>query len=283
MGFSTYSKCYNSCVAPILEYCSGVWGGSKLTNIEFIQNRAIRTFLGVHKFAPNAGIIGEVGWDTCTDRIRLNMIRLWNRIIDMDVNRWEKHIFMWDYEMGGTGWCNAIRQVFLRCNLEYVYLNKVEVNINMFHKQLQRISKEEWKINVENKPKLRTYKLIKDIPDCEPYVKGNLSFSERSFIAQLRLGILPLNIETGRFVNKPLQERKCCNCQVLEDESHFLFYCQLYNNERRSLYHKISYREVGFLILSETGKFKLLCNKYFRFLAQYITKSWAIRQNMLYN
>ena len=62
----------------------------------------------------------------------------------------------------------------------------------------------------------------------------NLSSSERSVFAQIRFGILPLHVETGRFVNKKLEERTCeiCHSDVIEDECHFLFNCSVYETPR---------------------------------------------------
>ena len=58
----------------------------------------------------------------------------------------------------------------------------------------------------------------------------NLSKSSRSFIAQVRSGTLPINIEIGRFQQKEIDERICpaCNSNCVEDEFHFIFDCPLY-------------------------------------------------------
>ena len=87
-----------------------------------------------------------------------------------------------------------------------------------------------WKQDVPKKPKLRTYCLFKETMDIENYIKYNLSSSERSAMAQFRFGILPPNIETGRFRNQALDERLCTLCEFneIEDESHFLFQCSLW-------------------------------------------------------
>ena len=45
----------------------------------------------------------------------------------------------------------------------------------------------------------RTYANFKDSFNTEIYVKQTISISRRSFLAQLRLGILLLEIETGRY------------------------------------------------------------------------------------
>ena len=62
LGFKTYTKMYNSGTTPILDYCSGFWGFSKFYKIDTVQNRAIRLFLGVHRFALNDALNRDMGW-----------------------------------------------------------------------------------------------------------------------------------------------------------------------------------------------------------------------------
>ncbi len=54
--------------------------------------------------------------------------------------------------------------------------------------------------------------------------------SNRSFIAQLRSSILPIDIEIGRFQQKSVEERLCPGCteKSVEDEIHSIFHCPLY-------------------------------------------------------
>ena len=56
-GFSTFEKLYESCVVPVLDYGASVWGYKTYTVIDCVQNRAIRYFLGVHRFSANKNII----------------------------------------------------------------------------------------------------------------------------------------------------------------------------------------------------------------------------------
>ena len=62
VGFETYTKLYYSCVVPVTDYCSGVWGFRDFNKGDMIQNRAIRYFLGVHRFTPILAISGDMGW-----------------------------------------------------------------------------------------------------------------------------------------------------------------------------------------------------------------------------
>ena len=56
IGYDTYTKLFDTGVSPVLEYGSEVWGYGKFENIQQVQNKAIRIFLGVHRFAPIVGI-----------------------------------------------------------------------------------------------------------------------------------------------------------------------------------------------------------------------------------
>ena len=63
----------------------------------------------------------------------------------------------------------------------------------------QRNFEHDWAEKVTNKQKLRMYNQFKSKFGLENYLKINLDRFERSFMAQLRLGVLPLHIETGHF------------------------------------------------------------------------------------
>ena len=62
-------------------------------------------------------------------------------------------------------------------------------------------------------------------------LQNSLNIKQRSYLSQLRIGILQINIEIGRYRSIPLEERLCrlCNMNEIEDEIHFLFRCPTYN------------------------------------------------------
>ena len=60
IGFQTFTCLYESGVLPILQYCSGVWGGKDFEELDRVQNRAIRYFLGIHSKAPIPGLRGDM-------------------------------------------------------------------------------------------------------------------------------------------------------------------------------------------------------------------------------
>ncbi len=78
----------------------------------------------------------------------------------------------------------------------------------------------------------------------------------RAILAKFRSGIFPFSIESGRFQNIPRECRLCrmCNDNVIEDETHFIFYCNQYNDMREYLYKKICPQYQHFEIPSDAEK-----------------------------
>ena len=58
-----------------------------------------------------------------------------------------------------------------------------------------------WKLNVQNSPKLRTYCTLKDTYQLEPYIYKIQNRQERSLLAKFCFGILPQQIEIGHWKN----------------------------------------------------------------------------------
>ncbi len=58
-----------------------------------------------------------------------------------------------------------------------------------------------------------------------------MSRPERSLLAQLGIGVLPLKIETGRYNNVTVVEDRICElCDLdIEDENHFVCSCPIYS------------------------------------------------------
>jgi hypothetical protein len=283
MGYSTYTKLFDSCITPILDYAAGVWGFSKYNCIEGIQNRATRIFLGVHKFAPKLGLEGDMGWMSCYYRHCLSMLRLWNRLIKLPANRLTKKIFVDDFHLALSGhdnWSSNVLKVLSNVKLESLFYEQRPIDIEMVKEKLMDMHEENWLHSVSIKPKLRTYKLFKETLHVENYVLYNLSISERSVMAQFRLGILPLNIETGRFRNQPIEERICDLCELneIEDESHFLFKCTLYNDLRKIWMENILRINENFVQLDEISQMKIMFDKHHRCTAKFILRSLKIRK-----
>ena len=134
-------------------------------------------------------------------------------------------MFNYDYENSDqcVNWCSEIKSVFNTIDMIDTYNNKTIANLQMVKSKLLQYYADDWPNKVLHTPKLRTYVQFKTAYQTEEYIKLNLNRSERSILAQFRCGVLPLRIETGRFVGEKPEERLCtfCGLRVPEDETHF--------------------------------------------------------------
>jgi hypothetical protein len=241
-GFHTFKKLFESGVCSILDYGAEIWGFKNFKEIEIIQNKAARVYLGVHRFAPLPALHGDLGWMSCLTRRKVTMFRYWNRLMQMDSYRLPKILFNWMREQVGGSWVQDMKLLFEEINMIEHFENLEEINLNNVTKKLQEVADNIWLDNVQNKPKLRTYKLFKHVYESEPYVLCFLDREKRSYVAQLRSGILPLQVEVGRWNGIPIEERTCllCNLGLVEDECHFLFECYKFHDERINLFTQLN-------------------------------------------
>ena len=287
MGYNTYTKLFETGVAPILDYGSEIWGFQNFSQISAIQNRAIRFFLGTHRFASNVAVNGDMGWTSCETRRHIAMLRFWNRVINMDEDCLTKKIFMWDYlERRSIGsWNSDIFKIFDKIGKLDIYQNRCTVNIQDAKLILKRHDKQVWSENLEQLPKLRFYKRFKFTNECDPYVFRVSNRAHRSIMAQLRSGVLPLKVETGRFTQIPLEFRLCifCNSNDIEDETHFIFKCSLYNDIRRRFFDKLEQFHPSWTDLNLDQKLLLLMSKEFvKDTAEFVYQCFMTRRKHLY-
>ena len=77
-----------------------------------------------------------------------------------------------------------------------------------------------------------THKEVKKSYEFENYLKAVTNPAHRISLTKLRLGCHALRIQTGKYANRgvsiPVEQRTCLVCEqnCVEDEKHFLMYCQ---------------------------------------------------------
>ena len=85
-------------------YASEIWGFKDFQCCKKVQNRAMRYYLGVHKFAPISGMQGDLGWLSVRYRWYKCMVNYWNRLVKMSDNRLTKRVFIYDRERNRGNW-----------------------------------------------------------------------------------------------------------------------------------------------------------------------------------
>ena len=215
---------------------------------------------------------------------RLNVILLMNRLVNMSDNRISKIVFDADYHnLSPHSWSSEIKYIMTELQLLNNFNNKSAVDLNCAKLNAYSIHSESWIQTVQSSPKLRTYKLFKNTFETENYLKLNLTKHERSMLSQFRCGILPLRIETGRYVNEPLYERICSQCDLkcIESEQHILLECSFYDSIRLSIFGDALQSDV-FTSKTDNDKLKYFLLDATRKTAKYLVNAIQARRRKLY-
>ena len=161
-------------------------------------NRVIRSYLGVHKYTPLLALKGEMGLTPPSIRRKTEMMRLWKRLINLNENGLPKKVFNLEF-VKQRSWAKNMRSIFEQSYMQEIFHSKDSVDLFIFQQTQLLMFKDSFNESLPKQDKLRKYAMFKYSFETEPYVTKYLSRNKRSLFAQIRTGVLPLKIETGRF------------------------------------------------------------------------------------
>ena len=284
-SFATYSHLFSSGISQILYYTSSVWGYKQGAKCQSVENKALRYFLGLNKFSPNAMLQGDTGWIPSHITIKTNMIKLWNRICSLDNCRLPKVILNWEVKNGMNNWSHEIHEILDTCNIEQEIENLENIDEHNILNKLLEQEQINWTDEIQSKPKLRTYAKFKDKIHPEKYVKNCHGKHKRSLIAQFRAAVFPLQIEVGRFRNIPCEKRLCtlCPLQEIEDEYHVICQCPIYSKAREILFNTIQNNDKSFETKAPVDKFNDIMKNYQKELGNFLQCFSETRCSLMYN
>ena len=200
----------------------------------------------------------------------------------MDNGRICKQIFEWNMQfLLNNSWESNLLSVLNEINMQKYFIDVEHINTNDVSEKIMLHIHEKWQHDVVLKPKLRTYNLFKCDTNTESYILCNLNKPKRSLLAQLRLGILHLEVETGRYLNVPLENRICklCNNQV-EDEIHFSCVCTRLQHIRSGIFYTLNVNTD----LNVIDQFiYIMTHPNVKTVANYIFDIWNFRNSVLFN
>ena len=210
----------------------------------------------------------------------------------MKESRLTKQIFIWDYTgvlQGKKGWNREIKTTLEEADMSDTFYGLNVENIKDTIKQLQEYTNtsESQKLlkEISDMPKLRSYQKLKINTGTENYITYNIKRYHRSLLAKIRIGILPINIELGRYKRTPVENRTCPRCQEnIEDEMHFLIKCPLYKELRQKLFETLETKiNTTATDLPDEDLFYVLLNvdKMMKPTAQYIESALKSRNSYI--
>ena len=235
MGYHSYGALYDAYVLPVANYGAAVWGYKDYSSPQVLQNRIQRFFLGVHRFAPLPALRTEMDWIGMQQERWIEMLRYLGRIARMDESRLPKKILRLEIATGMKGWMGEINEI---CNTPQIpnpigpYQSFIIYDLDPIRRKLITKSREEWEAAAQGMSKLKLYVQVREFMDITKVVRARLPRGQRSILGRLLCGILPLEVEIGRFAGKDKKKKdrserlcKVCNSGQVEDELHFIFNC----------------------------------------------------------
>lgn len=249
MTYDVFTKLYRSVVEPVLYYGSGIWGHTNWREVQVIQNKACRLFLGSASNASNIAIQGDMGLTSTKSAEILETFRLFLRVSKAYDTRLTYKVHMWSKDCSRSWDKNCIKKAQI-LGIENVINDTFSIKHKLqdIKSKLCEKDKNEWveKLfndrNQCNGNKLRIYREYKHVLEFSSYVKLVRNRQHRRVLSNFRSGCLPLAVETGRYTKPkiPLNERTCIYCtdNCVEDEKHFLLGCDFYADLRYDLMKK---------------------------------------------
>ena len=263
-----------TCVKPILLYCTEIWSPYSLNSVkvasksnnfnlesyeDFLSERIHTKFcklLGVNKCSSNLACKSEVGRNLLAISASILSLKYWLHINNVK-NPKACDKFIYPTLLNGdeikSSFGDHIKNLLRVIGFEHVWQNKGTFSKRKLINAVERKLIERYisffkeaingRITVKGRTldKLRTFKTFKNNYKMENYlcmkVDKHLIFN----LAKLRISNYQLEIETGRYQKKVIDQRLCKVCNqngMVEDEFHFLLTCKAYQAERNEFFTK---------------------------------------------
>ena len=282
---------YDKLISPILGYSCEVWGFCQANTIERVHMQYCKKPLGVKKTTQNDFVYGELGRVNYATKRLYTIIKYWFKILTTPDNKYVKIIYnmmLSDLEElpNKTNWASLVRSLLQNLGFYEVWLLQGVGNFNIFLSELkQRLNDtfiQNWQERLGNSTRAIFYKTFSRF-QFQPYLGKLNMFKYIQAISKLRMSSHRLAIESGRWARPnriPVDERKCIECETLEDEYHFVIECKLFNDLRAK------YLPRYFWIRPNMYKFIELLNSedtnLIRKLSIYTYHAFTLRTDLLY-
>ena len=287
---------FDSLVKPIMTYNSEVTyldtyisfhraksraltSGKEINQLDFIDKTPIenmhlkfcKSTLGIRKNASNLGARVELGRLPIECFIKTQTLLYLARLYNNNINPLLKEAFSLAQSLDLTGtysWYTYAKNIVKETNVDLNILstckdikdvNKIKNDIKLKMKNRYEDLIQNKFQNIDDKSKFFLYKKLKKDYKLEYYLNTS-NFQIRRLITKFRISDHSLLIEKGRYFKIPREERLCHKCKILEDEKHFLLYCEYNKTLRNDFFHHICTENNNFNNLNEEEKIHYLLN-----------------------
>ena len=142
-------------------------------------------------------------------------------------------------------WIYHLKLILIKCGLNNIWESQDFINPKWLKATVKQKLKDlfinEWFSLVETSSNATFYRIFKTKFGFEPYICKQNKYLH--YLVKFRTRNHRLPIETGNWNRTPLNERVCRHCRnKLGDEFHYLFECNLFEEDRKKYLKSYFYR-----------------------------------------
>lgn len=307
MNVKVHLKLFDSCVKPILLYCSEILSLDFLVkdkcNLEEkflsfppvkVQLKFYKYMLGVNRRATNLAVFSELGtMPLAIDALKLS-IGSWCHVLNADKDVLAHLAYKENIKLKNS-YASKLKLLFYKLGFNHTWENQTTFSkkrlVFSFGKKMYDCFCSYWNKCLHddnNKPngnKLRTYRKLKSNYEFENFLLLDLEKEYISNFIRVRISNSYLLIEQGRHRNISLKERICPLCKDdIEDEFHFIMQCSILSEIRQKLFDELSAIIPHFQNMSNFDRFKLILSSnefdIMKLCVQAVNKMYSLRKQL---
>lgn len=231
IGRNTLSKMYMTFIRPLIEYCSVVWDGYLLQDVEKlekVQLCAARIITGLPILSSRESLYLETGWTPLSERRKLTKLSTMYKIHNNLVPDYLKEIFP-SIRTLESNYNTRNREDYTipKCRLEIFKKSFVPDTINKWNSL---------SLLIRNNSSFTSFKSSIQLNQIKP--PSYFCFGKR------RLNIIHTKLRHNCILNfdlfrKNIIESPNCQCGLPEDSYHLFFGCKNYTNARNELFSNL--------------------------------------------
>lgn len=277
-------KLFNAFISPIMLYNTENWTTltdkkiqnfcptSIFTNIsdtkaDILHRKFLKYILGVSKSCPNLAVYGETGEIPLSLKGFRLLINFWHRVTNLSDNTLAKKALLENIALR-TNWIKTVEKLLGCFRLTDMIDNTLLFKRNTIS-TIQTKFMDFWHKTIaeDTSNRLIFYKSIKNEFKIEEYLTMPI-FQYRKVITKIRCSDHSLEVEKGRHLNIPRENRICKICPLgeMETEHHFLTRCPFF--DRLKVKHDLAHTEEIKDLVNNTEHNKL---------GQYLTEAFDMR------
>ena len=283
---------FDKLIHPVLNYSCEVWGFIQATAIERVHLKFCKQLLGVKQSCQNDFVYGELGRFPLIVHRHYRIVKYWLKILKLPDRKYVKlcyKMLLYDADINPNkkNWAISVRELLFHLGYGHIWLSQSVGDEKLFlcqlRQRLQDVSMQEWYARINESSRASLYKHAFDVFGYKLYLDIVSIEKFRFSLTRLRTSSHRLCIEAGRWAKSNpivLENRKCFQCDDIEDEYHFVLVCPVYRELRRQFipqYYRTNPSMFKFIELLKSDQQSILRN-----FAMYCEKAFHQRNVCLY-